>query len=554
LPAGPFEGVLWIVWDGASYDVVAELLCEGALPALRALTGDRPVALAPLAPNCQTPPSLAALYTGAGIVEHGVTGFRMPVREPEAAFVDSRSGFEMPVRRPLIWNEAAAAGVWVGLAHVAWGIGPTATAVDLAIDGFRHLHARPEVIGVGPDADRSLDGQSFRIGDGDVVVRKDGTAYEALAPATADRVRLTPGPDLRMSPVALRLGPGLATRLGVLTRPGGGHLLVHTGLWQMRAMARGPLAVEAPAGAFGGKLLGDAYRSGELGTRVVDGGDGGAEQALLESARCQVDSFTGSCELVLRRARPDGLVVSYLPTIDEIQHELFRWWPGGDSDEASTRAREVIRTAYRLADAQLARLARLVGPGCTIVVCSDHGAGVVRRDYHVNETLARAGLARFDDEGAIDVRASSVAYHPANNGSVWVNEIGRPGGLVAAAERDSVVAAAEHALRAARDPLTGRPPADVARVGGADRTLLGDLMIRLRPGYDSTWRRAPDRLECVPGRKGGAHTTPTGESTLRGVLAISGGHRDDLDVDEIPITHVHHIVQRTIAAVARRPG
>jgi predicted AlkP superfamily phosphohydrolase/phosphomutase len=212
------------------------------------------------------------------------------------------------------------------------------------------------------------------------------------------------------------------------------------------------------------------------------------------------------------------------------------------------RAKEVIRTAYWLADAQLARLLRHVGPGCRIVVCSDHGAGVVRRDYHVNEILAGAGLTHFDAQGDVQPQASHVAYHPANNGSVWLNDISRPGGLVAADERDAVLDAAERALRAARDPVTGQSPADVMRIGEADRHLFGDLMIRLTPGYDSTSEQGPNGAEFAPGRKAGTHMTPTGESTLRGVLAISDGHHGDLDEGGMAITDVHHLVHRMIAA------
>jgi predicted AlkP superfamily phosphohydrolase/phosphomutase len=96
----PFDGLLWIVWDGASCDVVNELLDQGDLPALRSLSAGVVVPLAPLSPNCQTPPSLASLYTGVAIAEHGVTGFRMPAREPGTTFVEWRSGFERPSTTP----------------------------------------------------------------------------------------------------------------------------------------------------------------------------------------------------------------------------------------------------------------------------------------------------------------------------------------------------------------------------------------------------------------------------------------------------------------------
>ena len=546
----PFEGLLWVVWDGASCDVVNELFDQGELPALRSLCAGHVVPLTPLSPNCQTPPSLASLYTGVAIAEHGVTGFRMPAREPGATFVESRSGFDAAIDHPLIWDQVMARGDWAGLSHIAWGTGDTASRhpASLAVDAFPRRLAVPGVIEAPGSACGPPTARSFELGGRELVVQKRDGAYEVSTPVTGDRVVLTPSMRLQLGPKALRFGPGLATRLGVVALPGARHMLVHTGLWEIRTQGGPPRdGLDASVGAFVGKLLGESYRAGELGPRLMEGGDGGAEHALMESARCQVESFTRSCELVLRSAPPDGFVMAYLPTIDEVQHELFRWWVHSPADQASRGAREVIRRAYALADEQLAHLVRHVGPECTVVVCSDHGAAPVERDFYANQTLVRAGLARFDEQGRIDARASHAAYHPAGNGSVWINDTGRPAGLVAPQERDAIVDAAERALRAARDPLTGGAPVEVTRVSRAGRHLFGDLYLWLRPGYDCVWEPAPDAAEFAPARESGSHMTPTGESTLRGVLAIGGGRSTDRPEGEMTVMDVHDLIQRAIS-------
>jgi predicted AlkP superfamily phosphohydrolase/phosphomutase len=241
-------------------------------------------------------------------------------------------------------------------------------------------------------------------------------------------------------------------------------------------------------------------------------------------------------------------VITYLPVIDEIQHELFHCWKHGDPDEASSGARSVIRAAYALADDGLSNLLRLIDPSCTVVLCSDHGAGAVTRDYHLNQTLANAGLLRFDENGGIDPQASQAAYHPANNGSVWINDIGRKFGIVLPQERGSVVEAAERALLCARDPMTQKPAIDVARVEEDDRHLFGDLMIRLRPGYDSVWRSHPRGDEFAAARKGGTHMTPTGESTLNGVLAIRrSGLPAQLADGELTLMSVYDLIRRMLS-------
>ena len=59
------------------------------------------------------------------------------------------------------------------------------------------------------------------------------------APGTGERVAVAPSTVLRFEERSLRLAPGAATRLAVLVRPDGRRLLVHTGLWEMRAEQSG---------------------------------------------------------------------------------------------------------------------------------------------------------------------------------------------------------------------------------------------------------------------------------------------------------------------------
>jgi predicted AlkP superfamily phosphohydrolase/phosphomutase len=521
--------LLWVVWDGASFDVVRRLMEAGELPTLARVSGDRVIPLAPLVPNCQTPPSLATLFTGGSIAEHGVSGFRVPTYSPGASFVDSRSGFERSlVRRPLLWDELAATGMRPGLCHVPWT--SQAGGDTVVIHAYEHELARPGLVELAG-------GIALDLGGGRVVVRElEGGRYEARSEATGSRVCVTGSPDLDFCPDPLRLGPGLATRLAVLSTPRG-DLLIHSGLWELQTQpADLRQALDAAVGAFVGKTLGDAYHAGQLGQRGTEGG-GSAEEALLRSARLQLECFTRCFEVLLGSGLPDGLVVCYLPTLDELQHELFRWHGDG-----STRW-EALRRGYRLADEHLARLLARLAPGARVVVSSDHGAAVLRRLYHPNQTLARAGLLRFDDRGLIDVSSSRVAYHPAGNGSVHVNGVERAHGIVAEASRPAVVDAAEAVLQAVRDPATGQPPIEVRRVPAAERDLLGDLFIGPRPGYECSWRSGPSGDEFEDSPKGGTHLSPTGETSLRGMLATAEGEPGE----GMTLMDVHSLVARLVS-------
>jgi hypothetical protein len=236
------------------------------------------------------------------------------------------------------------------------------------------------------------------------------------------------------------------------------------------------------------------------------------------------------------------MVISYLPTLDEIQHEAFRWF----GDEQVPRMRQLLRQAYSLADRHLASLLAHVGPGWAVAVGSDHGAAQLRRNHHPNETLARAGLLRFDARGGIDVRSSRAAYHPAGNGSVWVNRLDRAGGVVAPDLESSCVAAAESALRAARDPETGGPAVGVRRVPEGERDLLGDLFLSMPTGYECSWEPGPSGTQFAAARKGGTHITPTGESTLRGIFTVGKGHWPADLREPASLTDVHAVIARVL--------
>lgn len=522
-PSGRFEGLLWVIWDGASFDVVQHLLDSGELPALRSLSQGRVLPLEPLAPSCQTPPSLASLFTGATIFDHEVTGYRIPAWKPGTSFVESRSGFDRAVvRRPLIWDELAARGIWLGLSHVPWtGDDAPAWPASVAVHALHRCIDQPRFVLIPAGAAEPEAGRSLELGGRELIVRECDGVYEVAAPDSGDSLRVVASNMLTFAEQPLRLGPGTATRVGALIKPDG-VLLVHTGLWEMHVQpCRGQESLDSAVGAFVGRSLGDGYHDGALGPRAMEGGTGTAEQALTTSARQQVESFTRCCELILRQAPTDGLVISYLPTIDEIQHEVFRWTGFSPHGEAVSCVREVLRSVYAVADQQLSRFLSHVGPRCRIVVASDHGAALLRRNFYVNETLARAGLLLFDRQGRIDVRASKVAYHPAGNGSVWINTDDRPGGLVSRKVRSSVADSVNRLMADARDPETGRPPVEVMRTGEAERYKLGDMFLYPRVGYDCRCEPGPDASEYSETPKGGTHVTPTGESTLRGIFATN---------------------------------
>jgi hypothetical protein len=92
----PFRGVLWLVWHGASFEVVRSLIEAGDLPALRRLSDADVQPLPPLAP------SLASKFTRASRADHGVTGVRVPALDPPDTLAESSSGLDRSLVKKLL--------------------------------------------------------------------------------------------------------------------------------------------------------------------------------------------------------------------------------------------------------------------------------------------------------------------------------------------------------------------------------------------------------------------------------------------------------------------
>ena len=113
----------WYLVDGLPYWLVDKLLRlhRERFPALsRCFAENRIGAFQPLRPNCQTPASLAALFSGSNSAETWLSGFDQPDFSDPAMVRSKRAfgGLCGDVR--LIWDWAAEAGMKVSLAHLPY--------------------------------------------------------------------------------------------------------------------------------------------------------------------------------------------------------------------------------------------------------------------------------------------------------------------------------------------------------------------------------------------------------------------------------------------------
>lgn len=526
--------VYWLVWDAAAHWVVDRLDREGALPAVRELR-ERGVSGAgrPPAPNCQTPPSLATLFTGEWPDRHGVTGYDVPAGDlppggdPAGLPVEAqRSGFAPGMlRTPPVWDAAAAGGARSVFVHAPWALdagGAAGPHVDAVIDAYGRRLARHDALPLAPGARAT-----WSIGPHEVAVAgvAGGARLSVGGPAAGGAViDVAVGADW----VPVRLAPDTGCWVRCLATEAGPTLL-RTGTWTTRVTGADAALVARLAAAplFTGEGIGSLYRTGRLGRTLLDGGDGRAEEAFLSSLDRVVRSFGGAVDAVLAGHAAD-LVVVYLPVTDDVAHDLVGW-----CDARSTAHRPDVAGAlwgyvsrcYGWADALLGRILRHASPDDTVLLGADHGVLGSPRVVRVNEHLVRAGLAAVTPDGRLDPARSDVLYHPANNGSLWVNEAGRPGGRVPAERVAATLRRAVDAVRTIVDPAdgarvvtgfldpAGRPLPDDPAGPSAYLVFAGDYQPSAAVDGGPVIRDT---------RKSGSHVVNSGDDRLHATVAAAG--------------------------------
>lgn len=536
--------VYWVVWDCAADWIVSRLTDEGRLPGVQRLraAGVR-AAGRPPAPNCQTPPSLATLFTGTAQIEHGVTGFTVPggFDEPVEAH---RSGFdERYPGRPPVWQRCHDLGLRTRFVHAPWVFGADGCVpaeVEAAVEGYSTERAPASVLAL-----TSVDGDpepvSWVCGDQSVSVLVRG-----------ENVQLDTGSvvvDLPTSGdwVPVRLDGTAGFWAGLISVPGG-RLVARTGIWAPRSAGSNTQLADALAGdtVFAGAGLKAQYRRGVFGPRLIEGGDGSAEAVFSASVDCVARSFTAATRAALTGPQPD-LTVIYLPWTDDVGHELAGWCDPHSATyrpAIADRIWEHVAGAYRSADTVLKQVLDIAEPTDTVILSADHGVvgsvGLVR----VNRVLVDAGLAMLEPGGRLDHRASDVIYHPANNGLLRVNHTGRPGGRVSPAETPKVLAEAALALtNALGEVVTGFLTDDGRRFNPQS-----DI-----PGQDHAWLVLHDDYQpsaeiddgpaVIPMPKAAAHVINTGSPRLHATFSAAGPRLPrDADLGVIDNTHVAGLV------------
>ena len=508
---------LWLIWDGASYPLVVDLLQRGALPHLqRVVARGGLAAMAPPGPNSETPPGLMTLFTGREEADHGTAGFSAPLPlAPQHTVIESASGFDSRwLRCPPVWVEAAAAGRTVSLVCTAFAPDPLqrvpypwpypTAAYRYVVDGYNHEIARAQLV-------RLQEGTTtVTIAQQKYEVSPEGDGYTVYSP-TGVSIPLVPlhRPD-DVQPLWLHRQAGIGAYLAWIQVPGdAADWLWCSAVHQLTAHPHQTWTQDCVP--FLGAGIGWFFSRGVLdkGPRLT--------LATLQALTCSVARYFGEIAVQALARHPAELMLFYQPAIDEIAHQMLRDaladWPYG-------AAAETMIAVHQEVDRQLGCLLDGLEADDTLLISSDHGHEPIDRSIRPNVLLRQAGLLALKGD-KIDVGRMRAVFH--SSGWVLLNTTARGGGIVPRGEYEATLREVEQCFENAVDPATDQslglhcsrslwhgdapPPGDLF--------LWGPPHVELRPHLFGS--------VCAPPEVGGHHQTSLHPSPyLQAILAGCG--------------------------------
>lgn len=502
--------IVWFLVDGLPHELVRAYSAARPGSRLAALhTQQRTTPLAPLAPNCQTPPSLFTIWSGCEAEKHGLLGYDVPraVNGDPAAYVD---GFQAwPREIVMAWDLYANQLHTIRTCAVPFVQAERLSPWLLsATDVFRPPLTAACVLGDGEVLSIASLALRVEANDREIVLRDDQGRECwrcALGSGQPEDPLTLPGTAPGDSHFALCLRGAWIDGQPKLISLGYHPVLVHGTAAQARRRKghSQPYVVANP-----GKL----YAGGALGQRMDQGGLGLAEQLLVSLMRDVHDSFAADT-LYAVQADDADLVVGYYPVIDLLSHQLLRY-AVGEGQQLNGPLAGAFLDVLDWLDSLIAELAERIGPQVRFIVNSDHGMLPIEWEVCPNAFFAQRGWVSRHADGSIDPHRSTVFFHPAENGLMVfhrerLHDIGlTPVGVIEALA-SAVAASGLPGLRA----IAGA----AAPLGSA---WQADFYLQSPAGARS---RADMAGELVKrSAKGGDHTVYSPQAWLRGTLIDAG--------------------------------
>lgn len=276
----------------------------------------------------------------------------------------------------------------------------------------------------------------------------------------------------------------------------------------------------------------DQYARGKLGPTLLQGGEGQAEDRLVETVRLAMASRTEKLRHAAK-AYPWDLIVYYLPYPDGVEH----LWYGLVDDRSQAYRADIgpklwpyLEAVAGIVDEFIGEAQRVAGDRAVVAIASDHGMEGVARDFFPNVVLRRAGLLAVDDKGKIDLSRTKAFYSPNDGAYVVINATDHKGGIVPPHQVARVTEQVVQALRAVRDPKTqARVVTSVFHAKQADPKLGiggpagGDLYLDLQSGlYFNAAAEGNELFKARHPFASGGHIFNPSRATMHAVFYLEG--------------------------------
>ncbi|WP_208643802.1 alkaline phosphatase family protein [Paenibacillus barcinonensis] len=504
-----------------------KLMNEGILPNLQVLASEGEYSeIQPPYPNCQTPPSLATLFTGSSLLKHGITGFRVPnynnVRFPEV-------GFNIPLQVETIWEHLNIFGYVSSFSHIPWVKKKYLSENKNSnyIEGYSSPLLKSGAVrieNIDMDVPMTLNLESFTF---QITTRNTSVKVKEISTQKSIDYCYSSNLEFKMFN-----NKNQGTLIAVYQDFNQNLYIVHTGIWEV--VTHGEFSPDCKT--FIGEGLGRLYRSGFFGPKLVEGGDGFAERCLTDSI-LQVGKYFAECaNNVIQNSKDSQLVLSYQPCIDDIEHELLGWCDPASNRYSSEHAEAIwsyIKEVYQFVDNHLGHIKSFLSSGDLLFVTSDHGMAGVSQMVNINELFRMHGLLSVDSDNCIDLDDSLVIYHPANNGSIWILNPKLKGDESLIAYKSRIVKSVIDILTHWQEEYGNKVIGEIISLIDKPREgtdMLGDMLILAAPGYEFSANLQTKGRVVVPFPKTASHGTYNGLQSLHGIFvgAIVGSTKVSL--------------------------
>ncbi|WP_454868328.1 alkaline phosphatase family protein [Pseudomonas farris] len=409
--------VLWILVDGLSCNLLArftDTYPESALGSLVSMGRARP--LAPLSPNCQTPPSLFSIWSGKDVDEHKLTGYDVPVEVGSDPTAYANAFHSWPRHIPMIWDRYAQAGHALRLCSIPF-VQPERLGQYLLSSSATYGTPllQPTLVSLGDTFISVALNLEFTL------TEVNSTLLLEHRSGRTTTVPLGTSVDLSLTETSA-IDPHhyyRAMKVTAMTLDGQIKLLLH-GYSQVEISGSAVSAMyeEQKDSAFVSMNPAKLYQVGLLGRRLRDGGGGSAESILANLMEPLHASFTDEITRAVK-ANDAQLIIGYYPVIDLLSHQILaNEFPTAPEDRPGSQHLFNVLLEF---DRWLTDLLPLVNTNTRIVIHSDHGMTPLKWDVYPNRHLFDAGWMALKQDGSLDADRSVAFFHPAENGLLVVH-------------------------------------------------------------------------------------------------------------------------------------